>query len=544
MIEVKCSLVIRPSGISNAGVFRASDVSPLRATRFYQRLLCATLLAGGIMGEIRTSAQPAVEAWVQRYNGPGNRSDQPVAIALDDNGDVIVTGYSYSNSGGNDYATIKYSSAGVPLWTNRFTGPGNYEDKPTAMAVDGNGDVVVTGWVGFNGGGSYATIKYSGAGVPLWTNRYNSPWGWSDWATAIAVDDSGDVFVTGRAGGENFYLYYRYDYGTIKYSSAGVPLWTNYYNGIIGGQDYASAAGADGSGNVFVTGYSAMSNYPPWITRYECVTIKYANTGEPVWTNRFPTSEGDKGLAVSSNGNVFVRGNGFWLTGYSSAGFPLWTNYYTGSDNKGAQATASTVDAEGNVLVTGYSGSVSNLSDFATIKYSAAGLPLWTNLYNGPGNGADNAYAIAADRHANVFVTGMSSSNYLTIAYSSAGVPLWTNSYNGTGTSEDRPTAIAVDGMGNLYVTGYSIGSSTNYDYVTIKYASSGLPSLTIARTTANTLAVSWPSLAIDFTLQQSTNLDSTSWVPVGAVPTDDGTNQTVIVSPSDGNSFYRLMRP
>ena len=75
-----------------------------------------------------------------------------------------------------DYATIKYSSAGVPLWTNRYNGPGNGDDYATAVAVDGSNNVIVTGYsTGSAGDLDYATIKYSSAGVPLWTNRYNGP---------------------------------------------------------------------------------------------------------------------------------------------------------------------------------------------------------------------------------------------------------------------------------------------------------------------------------------------------------------------------------
>ena len=501
---------------------------------FFMALLVGTFFTP------QSLAQPAVEAWVQRYNGPNNRSDQPIAIAIDGDGNVIVTGSSNGGSTGNDYATIKYSSAGVPLWTNRFTGPGNFEDKPTAMSVDGNGGVFVTGWMGTQVGSSYATIKYSGAGVPLWTNHYNTPWGWADWATALAVDQSGNVVVTGRGGGQNFYLHFRYDYATIKYSNAGMPLWTNYYNGSVNGQDYASAAGVDGSGNVFVTGSSAKSNFP---ALYECVTIKYASTGEPVWTNRILSGDWDKRLAVGGNGNVFVIGGAYSTIGYSSAGLPLWTNRYS-VDNKGALATALTVDGEGNVLVTGYSDTISNLTDFATIKYSENGVPLWTNRFNGPSNGEDSAYALAVDGHGNAFVTGMSSSDCVTIAYSSGGVPIWTNSYNGPGNSEDRPTALAVDGIGNVYVTGYSIGSGTNYDYLTIKYSTDFAPSLTISRTPTNTAVVAWPATAADFTLQQSTNATGTNWTTVGLTPTDNGTNRTVIVDPSVGDRFYRLMRP
>src|SRR6185436_10870410 len=111
------------------------------------------------------------------------------------------------------------AQGGVPLWTNRYNGPANYEDRASGMAVDGAGNAFVTGYSArtnaspFNR--DYATIKYSSAGVPLWTNRYNGPGNATDQATAVAVDGQGNAFVTGFSTASDT------DYATIKYSSAG-----------------------------------------------------------------------------------------------------------------------------------------------------------------------------------------------------------------------------------------------------------------------------------------------------------------------------------
>jgi hypothetical protein len=64
----------------------------------------------------------------------------------------------------------------VALWTNRYNGSGNGEDFADAIAVDGSGNVFVTGWsAGSSVFDDYATVAYSNAGEPLWTNRYNGP---------------------------------------------------------------------------------------------------------------------------------------------------------------------------------------------------------------------------------------------------------------------------------------------------------------------------------------------------------------------------------
>src|ERR1039458_743504 len=120
-----------------------------------------------------TRAEIGVQAWVQRYNGPGNGDDEAYAVAVDGSNNVVVTGASINSDSGHDGATLKYSSAGVPLRTHRYNGPGNGDDEASGVAVDGSNNVIVTGYsTGSGVNYDYTTIKYSSAGVQLWTNRY------------------------------------------------------------------------------------------------------------------------------------------------------------------------------------------------------------------------------------------------------------------------------------------------------------------------------------------------------------------------------------
>jgi hypothetical protein len=396
-----CVILDQPQHLAKtwlSGVFHALQLVFAAAALLSVPIATVTLL---LLCPASAHAQGGLPLWTNRYSlGVDPGMILHTAIAVDGNGNAFVTGVTYNADTNQDYATIKYSGAGLPLWTNHYNGPGNGIDVSSAIAVDRSGNVFVTGY-SWNGTdrttGDYATIAYSNLGVPLWTNRYDGPGSASDQATAIAVDSSGNVFVTGSTVTDNMSgMTLLDDYATVAYSSAGVPLWTNRYDGPGSGADWASAIAVDNNGNVFVTGGSD-------------------------------------------------DGNGF--------------------------------------------------SDYATIKYSNAGLPLWTNRYDGPTQSSDSANAIAVDSTGNVFVTGESSGNgsadYATVAYSNAGVPLWTHRYNGPGNGGDSARALALDRAGNVFVTGYS-WNGTNNDYVTIKYSSSVPPPRLDFQKLNNLLVLSW----------------------------------------------------
>ena len=218
----------------------------------------------------------------------------------------------------------------------------------------------------------------------------------------------------------------------------------------------------------------------------------------------------------------------------------MWTNRYNGPASNHDFAFAVAVDRTGNVFVTGTSSVASGKTGYATIAYSGAGVALWTNLYDG-----NTPTAVAADKSGNVFVTGYAGApyDYATVAYSGTGVPLWTNRYGGPANHDDYAYAMAVDDGGNVFVTGFAYLSGFDPVYATIKYSSAIPPSLTIAGTTTNTVAISWPSPSTGFTLQQNTNaLTTVNWSNVVATPLDDGTTRSVIMDPTTGNRFYRLV--
>jgi uncharacterized protein YegP (UPF0339 family) len=357
-------------------------------------------------------SNPGVALWTNLYTGAGGLAASS-ALAVDGSGNAFVTGYSYDASFKMDYATVKYSNAGVPLWTNLYNGEGHAE--AAALAVDGSGNVFVTGFSSDGTNENCATIAYSNAGGPMWTNVYANAQGLSSIGRLIAVDGSGNVLVTDHLTKPNNAGQY-YD-AIIKYSNAGVPLWTNFYAGT-GGYAETFGIAADTNGNAFVTGltYNGTNLYYDDPTNWYATTLKYSNAGALLWSNLYPSAAGSAGsaaLAVDDSGNILMTEQTATVK-YSNTGAPLWTNTNGG--------TAIVVDTAGNAILTGQTYDGTNYYA-ATFKYSAAGTPLWTNLYTSTA-GSAGPTGIALDGNGDAFVTGQAFdgtyNQYFTIEYPAA----------------------------------------------------------------------------------------------------------------------------
>lgn len=469
----------------------------------------------------------SAEEWVQHFS-----AGAATAAATDASGDVFVTGSSPGSSV-MDLLTLKYSPAGVCLWTNRFDLAGYGNNTPHGLAVDSSGNVIVAAaCTSTNGHYDYVTLKYSNSGVPLWTNVYNGPGNSDDMLAAMAIDSSGDVFVTGGSAATGSYPYddpVNLDYATVGYSSAGVPLWTNRYDGLGHSNDQATAIAVDTNGNVLVTGIAVSTN-----SVVEYVTLKYSPAGTGLWTNRYfagGMNVQPKAIAADKNGNVFITGSmasatfdDYLTLKYSSGGALLWTNSYAGPGAGTDDPNAIALDAHGNVFVTGYSRGT-NFPEFATIKYSNDGVPVWTNRFNASLDNESVATAMALDGVGHVIVTGffvanVTAENILTIAYSNDGFLVATNEYSSGNNLWDQANAVAVDRAGNYFVAGLS-QTPTNNVFTVIKYAALSGPVLGV-QGVPGAIVLSWP---VGFSLQATSGLGvSFTNVPAAVSPYTNAT--------------------
>ena len=454
---------------------------------FWPRVSLAPVLLVCLGGLPAVYSQDVVEKWNVRYDGTTDGVHQGRAVAVDVDGNVVATGPSVSGSG-FDFFTIKYRAAdGVRIWDDRYDGTGDADDVPVAVVIDGAGDVVVGGSsVGSSSGLDVFLRKYNGAtGATVWSERYNGPSNGEDAAMALALDAEGNVIVTGRSAATGDGL----DFYTAKYAaSTGARQWFRRYNGTGDGDDIASDVAVDAGGAVIVTGTSRGSG------SNDIYTAKYAGaTNDLVWDERYDGPGGGDdtavAVAVDSAGNVLVAGtvsnNGnpdIYVAKLAAAnGDELWSVRDNGTGNGEDVGSALAVDAAGDVFVAGSSDNGRN-QDLVITKYAASnGARLWSERYNGTGDGDDAATAVAVDPQANVVVTGTSegsngTQDFYTACYDGrTGKRLWFERFDGPRDRDEQafPNGLALGPLNSVALAGATQMTdppAAEFDFITILY--------------------------------------------------------------------------
>lgn len=407
-----------------------------------------------------SAAQP-VQKWVARYERPSGSSGIANQMALDKVGNCYIFGNNISNGG--QAILVKYNSEGDTLWTRNFIGAANVD-----VIADSIGNVYITGYVGPSFGPyDIYIIKYNPNGIQQWLKIYDS--GGSDLPSGLINDNQGNILMSGLSGNESI---------IIKYQPNGDTAWTRKYTEP-GYRFPARTIDIDRNNNIYIGGGKInISN-----NSQNYFVIKYSENGSFKWINAHNLNSIEVLNKVKADQNFNVYATGQSTTGriltvkYDSNGTEQWQRIYDGPGSGTDKGNDMRIDGFNNIIVTGVSIGAGTSSNYVTIKYAPNGDSVWVQIYNGTGNGSDEAYSCEIDDSNNIYVTGRSintgvSWDYATIKYNNSGLQLWSAIYNNTvANAEDIAYKVLLDINKNIYVTGMSDRGGFLYDYLTIKYS-------------------------------------------------------------------------
>ena len=347
-----------------------------------------------------------VKQWERRYVNLANGSDRPGGLFVAPDGNVIVWGISDGSGTWQDYAVAKYAAAdGAIIWQTRIDAGST--DGPSAAALDAAGDVYITGQSYSGVDYDWLTAKLDGStGAILWSESIDGvsggPDGINDAATAIAVDSAGNAYVTGWVQVSYDYSeeYNIYAYGAAKYDTNGNGQWFV----VLGDENdpgQPTQIAVAGDGNVVLTGQ-----------KYPVNTYKLnASSGSVMWENDYQGPGGvgafPYAIGTAPDGDVIVTGSvcaGSPFCDESHATWKLdnadgsivWDSTYTApeGDRAGGSARAMTIDADGNVMTTGFYIYFGRPGPAVTRFITAAGEERWIDIYLGDAPGAASTDAV------------------------------------------------------------------------------------------------------------------------------------------------------
>lgn len=379
---------------------------------------------------------------------------------------------------------------------------GTRRDEIKAITAFGNDAIYAAGFTQSDGAGVISTtgahqvnrgsastgssgrdgmlIKFNGNGVRQWASYYGG--NQEDQILAIAADANGNVYIAGKTlsgggiatAGSHKSSTFSADAFLVKFNANGVRQWGTYYGSQFQPEEGAALA-IDASGNIYLAGMATGSS-------------------EGVSTT------GAHQVTVGAQTDAFV-------VKFNAAGVRQWGTFYGGAGND--FATGITTDAQGNVLLTGFTNSPSGIAsdgshqpalsgsnnDGFIVKFSTTGERLWGTYYGGAE--VDFFNAIKTDAQSNVFVCGTTQStagiategahqtakggnaldaDAFLVKMDANGNRIWSTYYGAAGS--DGAAALAINAAGTIAIAGGSnsaTGIATSNTYQTA-VGGNGLP--------------------------------------------------------------------
>ncbi len=396
---------------------------------------------------------------------------------------MYVVGGTLNINGNYDWMINKYDeTTGTLIWSVQYDGPAGAEDYATDIIFDANNNLIfVSGAITVDTvqGLDLGVIMLDTSGTQQWLSTYDNGQSYplyNDVGASITFIDHDDICVTGVSQDASTLE----DCVTIRMAAGdGTQNWVARYDES-NMQDGGGKVFYDGT-DIFVAGlvqrninYHAVAGF-----QYDISGNLLASTA-PTQTLDSITEIHD--ATIASNGDIYIAGF-LNRTGYArdiklikidSTMTCQWQ--YLSSTSGNEEANSVRLDSVGHVYLGGYE-TVSGNKDYYLCKLDTAGNAIWTEYYNGTGNGNDVGEAIAIDANGFPIITGYSwvdpgfNFDYHTMKYDTSGTILWEIDYNGLSNKDDRAYEISIDNQDNIYVIGQSQDSSgITCEYMTVKY--------------------------------------------------------------------------
>jgi hypothetical protein len=373
-----------------------------------------------------------VRQWGTYYGGSDD--DNGWGIAIDSSGNVLVTGITQSCNaiatsgshqttcgGVKDAFIVKLNTSGILQWGTYYGGI-NY-DYGIGISSDVSNNILVTGYT--QGGSAITTVgahqttlggkmdafivQFNPLGVRQWSTYYGGVG--NEEGHSITTDSSSNVFVTGYTSSNSSIAtngahqttigaFGSYDAFVVKFNVSGVRQWGTYYGG--SQNDIGYGITSDASGNVLITGMTEsnnaiatnMAHQTTYGGGFDAFIVEFNTLGVCQWGTYYGGNGTEYGYGIASDtlGSVIVTGNTYssnaiatsgahqtnygggqdaYIVKFNTSGVRQWGTYYGGSDPDFGYGI--TTDTSGNVIMTGYTASFSDIASFGAHQTSLGG---------------------------------------------------------------------------------------------------------------------------------------------------------------------------
>lgn len=437
---------------------------------------------------------PVVRSWGTYYGG--SFTERTFNSSKDIFGNVYLTGWTFSpnniaTSGshqssltaGTNAFLVKFNSDGVRRWATYY---GAGYASAAASATDREGNIYMAGNVAsppssgtviatplsyqpaFAGGPSDGfLVKFDSMGVRQWATYFGGTN--ADGFGDCSIDSSGNVCLVGSTNSSGMATNFSqqsnlaggYDLLLVKFSPAGLPIWSTYCGG--SQDDTGTGCTIDSNENIYVSGFTNSTNNIATFLgfqttnsgNYDSFLIKYNSLGILQWGTYFggPEEDSPGKCAVDMFGDVYLSGStisttmistpnghqttlgGNWdgyLVKFKTSGERVWATYYGGTERDFGYGCS--VDPSGNVYLVGDTRSKNGQSiatsgspqsthggggfDAFLVKFNPSGQRLWATYYGGSDVGyagytEDRGTSCVANTSESVFMSGLTSASGL-----------------------------------------------------------------------------------------------------------------------------------